>query len=358
MFKKVIQLFAITALLIGCTETKENLKQEFMQSARGEVDEIILVMDSLQYSGALGDAIKAVFREPIKGLPQDEPIFSVNKASPKRLNNVLKSASNMIFVMSLDSKSRESASLRGYFTAESLKAIQQDTAQFFTIRRDEFAKGQVVLYLFSNSEELLAEQILNRKGQLQELFESTARRRIQKSVFAQREKTLEKVVAEDQPFTISIPYGWEQAKNAKNFYWLRFLEADKEQNIFVYYEPYTDPDVFKNIPQLRDRITERFLRDSEQKDLYITRQERPDIQAVFSENVNFDGKYAVKTRGLWKYSDISGGGPYISYTVVDEASQMLFYIEGFVYSPGTTKKNYIRELDAIISTLKVPSKNQ
>ena len=354
IIRKLPVLF-LAILLIGCGETRKNIKQEFMQKAMGEIGEIILVMDSTQYETQLGDAIKGVFREPMQGLPQDEPMFSMSKASPKRLNTVLKSATNMIFVMTLDSKTRESELLRGYFTSQSLNAIQRDTTQFFTIHKDEFAKGQVVLYLFARSEELLIRLIQERKDQLQELFESTERNRIKSRIFAQRETGLEKVIAESQPFRMKVPYGWEMAKNLENFYWLRFLEADKEHDIFVYHEPYTSSEVFDSIPRLRDRITEQFLRDPDKEDLYVTRQERPDIQAVFLENVNFNDRYAVKARGLWKYSDISGGGPYISYTIVDEKTQRLFYIEGFVYSPGTTKKNFIRELDAILSTFELPN---
>ena len=356
MIRNSFTVMILSAMLLSCGETSQSIKKEFMQKARGEVGEIILVMDSAQYETEVGDAIKSVFREPMKGLPQDEPMFNMSKASPQRLNTVLKSAGNMIFVMTLDSKSRESDYLRGYFTNQSLNSIQRDTSQFFMIHKDEFAKGQVVLYLFARSEDLLIQKLNTHRSQLQELFESTERNRIKSRLFAQRETGMEKVISETHPFMIHVPYGWEMAKSTEDFYWMRFLEADKEHDIFIYHEPYTSASVFDSIPQLRDRITEKYLRDPDKTDLYVTRQERKDIQGIFLENVNFKDRYAIKARGLWKYSDISGGGPYISYTVVDENTQRLYYLEGFVYSPGTAKKNYIRELDAILSTFEIPNK--
>ena len=353
---KYISLLTINVLfLIGCSKTQETLQKEFMPTARGEVGEIILVMDSAQYEGQVGDAIKNVFREPMKGLPQDEPLFSISKAGPGKLNAVLKAARNMVFVMTLDSKTRASGLLRNYFTSQSLNTIQKDTTIYYRIHKDEFAKGQIVLYLFSRSEDELIRKLYAHKSQLQALFESTERGRIKSKLFKQRNTSIEKVIAQDHPFRINVPYGWDQAINLKNFYWMRFLEADKEQNVFIYHEPYTNAKVFENIPALRDKVTETFLRDSEKSELFITRQARPDIQAIFTENVNFDGRYAIKARGLWKYSDISGGGPYISYTMADEKTGRLYYIEGYVYAPSTKKKNYIRELDAILSTFKLPS---
>ncbi len=353
--RKTVLIFSILVLVLGCQKVSSGLEKEFMPNARGEVGEIILVMDSTQYEGELGDLIRETFREPMRGLPQDEPMFSLGKSSPKRLNSVLRSAANMIFVMTLDSKTSESNVLRGYFTDESLKTIQRDTTRFMATRTDEFAKGQLVLYLFSSSEELLMKKIRANRGYLQELFESVERQRLQSKLLKSRAKEIEKAIAENHDFTIGVPYGWELGKNTKNFVWYRLLEADKEQNVFVYHEPYRSADIFNDIGRFRDKITETNLRDSEKPGLYITRQQRDDFIGMFSETTSFDGNYAVKTRGLWKISDNSGGGPYISYTIVDEANQRVYYIEGYVYSPGTKKKNYIRGLDTIINSFKINS---
>ena len=42
----------------------------------------------------------------------------------------------------------------------------------------------------------------------------------------------------------------------------------------------------------------------------------------------------------------------MSYTIVDEEEGLVYYIEGYVDSPGTRKKNLVRELEAILSTFK------
>lgn len=355
---KRLSYFMLSWLLLGsCGDSGDQLKKDFMQTARGEVGEIILVMDSTQYDGQLGETIKEIFREPMRGLPQDEPLFNINKASPKRLNSILKSATNMVFVMTLDSKTSESNILRGYFTDQSLKSIQKDTSVFMATRRDEFAKGQVALFLFSQNEEILIQQLQQNKTRIQEYFEGIERTRIQDRMLKSRERDKEKAVSAKHPFSIKIPYGWDLAKNDENFVWLRFLESNREHNLFFYYEPYADAEIFNNIPQFRDKITETYLRDIEKESVYITRQQREDIIDVLSEPVRFNGNYAVKSRGLWKISDNSGGGPFISYMIVDEGQQMLYYIEGYVYAPSTKKKNFIRELDAILATFE-PKKTE
>lgn len=343
------------ACLVACKSTTDKVKKDFMPLARGEADEIILVIDSAHWATELGDEMRDMYRQYMRGLPQDEPKFSLNKVNPRKLNDVLKHAKNMIFVMTLDSKGLESNTVREYFTDNSLKMIQRDSTLFYTVRKDEFAKGQIVLYLFGQDEAQLLEHIKDNRSRLIELFETAVRQRTRKRVLAQSKDQLEKAIAEDHPYSIEIPFGYDLAKNVKDFVWLRKLDKESELNIFIHERPYNDRGVFNKVDELRDDITSTYLRDSEKPQLYITRQE---IVPIFTERVTFNDRFAVEARGLWKVSDNSAGGPYLSYTVVDESSQRLFYVEGYVYNPAGKKKHLIREVEAVISTFKIDSNAQ
>ncbi len=341
----LIILFA----LIACGDAGNSSNKDLLPTAGGDYDQIILVIDSTQWKTEIGDELKATFRAPVQGLPQDESSFILSRINPLQFNNVLKTAMNLVFVMTLDSKTAESDFVRRYFTNQALKKIQSDSSLWMTIRRDEFAKGQVALYLFGQDGPALAEKLKANQKRLQDFFESMAQQRIRSKLLKKREKALEKAITERQGVEIQIPFGWDVSKNLPNFSWVRFLEADKEMNVFIYQEPYKDQAIFDNVPAFRDRITETFLKDSEKPEIYITRQEQI---PVFEDRVTFNNNFAVKARGLWKISDMSGGGPYVSYTMVDESKQVLYYIEGYVYAPGTKKKNYVRQVDAILSTFK------
>jgi hypothetical protein len=355
MVMKQTSIIILTLLwsLFSCQQTVDKARDEFMPKARGEIGEIILVIDSAHWNGQLGSQLKNTFRSPMRGLPQDEALFSLNKVSPRKLNSVLKSARNMVFVTTLDRKSLESSVLRGYFTDQSLKQIQRDTSRFMVVRRDEFAKGQVAVFLFADTEKRLTEKINQNSDELREMFESIERKRLKNQLYAKRENQIEKAIAEKHDYSIKVPFGWDLAKNNEEFVWFRLLEADKEQNIFIYSEPYTDQNIFQDIPALRDRITSKYLRDSQKQNLFIQRQEQV---PVFEDVVNFESKYAIKARGLWKINNNSLGGPFVSYTIVDEDQQKLYYVEGYVAFPGGKKKNLVREVDAILSTFSTQEK--
>ncbi|WP_258105464.1 DUF4837 family protein [Marinoscillum sp. MHG1-6] len=347
-----ITLFTILIYLLGCQQTKERVQKEFQKNAKGEADEMIIVMDSTQWNGSLGQTVKDTYRSYLIGLPQDEPKFSVHQVNPSELNTTLRSAVNMVFVMTLDNESSQSKRARSYFSDASLKKIQGDTSLYMTLRKDVFAKGQLVLYLFSKSEEILIEKIKDNQKYLTEIFESAVRERVRASLFKEKEKQMMKSIEEDHGYSINIPFGWDMAKNLNDFVWIRKLEHNMEWAIFIHEADYTDQSIFNDVGKYRDQITERYLTDSDKPDIHITRQfEIP----VFTERVNFNGHFAVEGRGLWKISDNSGGGPFVSYTFVDEENQKIYYVEGYVYSPGTKKKKMVREVEAVISTFRCPS---
>lgn len=339
--------------LLGCGETKRNIKSEFLPNARGEADEIILVIDSTQWADTVGLALelKKTFLAPMLGLPQDEPLFKVSKVNPKKLNSTLKSASNMVFVTTLDSRTSESRAIQNYFTDQALNKVKRDTSQFMRVLKDEFARGQNVMFLFAATEEQLAQKIRYNRANLQEYFEGAAKKKIQAKLFKNSLKELSRQLRNDMGVGLTIPFGWERAKNLKNFVWYRKMDAQSEQSVFVYYEPYQDRNMFNDIGAFRDRITSTYLRDGEKPSKYIKRQE---IINVFTERVTFNDNFAVEARSLWKISDNSRGGPFLSYTIVDESNGMVYYVEGYVDSPGTKKKNLMRELEAILGTFKTP----
>lgn len=353
IIKSIFSLFVISLIAFGCGEGGGGLQTEYLKKARGEADEIILVADSTQWANddGLGGELRKTFMSPMLGLNQDEPMFNVSKVNPRRLNSVLKSASNMVFAMTLDSKTADSRVLQQYFTSQALNQIKRDTSIYMKIHQDEFAKGQTVMFLFSATEEQLMKKINYNRSQIREYFESTAKEKIKKKVLKSPKRDLMARIKENHGVELTVPFGWERARDLKNFFWLRKMDAQTEQSIFIYYEPYTNQNMFNDIGAFRDEITKKYLTDGENPDIYIQRQV---MIPVFTERVSFNGNFAVEARSLWKISDSSRGGPFLSYTIVDEENGMVYYVEGYVDSPGTKKKKLIRELEAILSTFRMP----
>jgi hypothetical protein len=63
---------------------------------------------------------------------------------------------------------------------------------------------------------------------------------------------------------------------------------------------------------------------------------------------DFITDYSIETVGLWKVENDFMGGPFISYTFIDERSNHIVTILGYVYQPNKTKRDLLRQLEAII----------
>ncbi len=72
-----------------------------------------------------------------------------------------------------------------------------------------------------------------------------------------------------------------------------------------------------------------------------------------TQEVYLGKKQAFETRGLWEVENQFMAGPFLNYSIeLDSVKKDYIMIDGFVYSPGSNKRNYIFELEAIIRSLK------
>jgi len=71
-----------------------------------------------------------------------------------------------------------------------------------------------------------------------------------------------------------------------------------------------------------------------------------------------NGTYTAELRGLWKVEGDFMGGPFISISQLDESKNRVVTVEGFVYAPKYNKRNYVRQLEAILYSLKLNAKEE
>ncbi len=344
-----------TLTIAGCTITEEDRKNA-LPFAKGKAGEIILSMDSAKWAGALGDEIRDTFKPVVEGLPRGEALFSVRYVDPRRMNSVLKQVKNIIFVSTLDSHSKGSRVIKNYFTKESRQQIKENDKLFVFTDQDVFARGQEVMYLFGQNEQQLITHLKSSRSQLQNHFNSIEEKRLKKNLYKAKEvKGINKMLSNDHKCSMRIPSGYQLVENIPGFIWVRRIETQVDKDIFIAYRNFDNEDIFQpdSLLKLRESITSKYLFDDpEDRSTYVTTQS---YVPLIHDEVNFNSKYAIRIKGLWKTNNNAMGGPFLSYTFVDEALNRLYYIEGFIYSPGKSQREYMREMSIILSTFKTSS---
>jgi len=334
--------------LVACGQVNEK-KMGLLPSAKGDAGEVLLVIDSTKWDGDLGQEVKKVFLDRIEGLPQPEPMFSIFHVDPTKFQGFLRQHKNIVIISTFESQTAGSKYLKQFFTKESLDQIMRDTSVFMTNSTDEYSKGQHIMNLFSKDDKTLIKHLRKNKSRIQDIFNKVERKRLIGSLQKARKKTLEASLQEKHDFKIMLPEGYKLAKDSANFIWLRFPEYDFDKNLIITYKNYTSEDAFEleNIIGWRDEIARKHTKDPDNPNYYvITEQNVP----ISERTITLDGKYAVEARGLWRLKERYVGGPFLSYTFVDQESNRLYYIEGFVSAPSGKKREYMREIEAILKT--------
>jgi len=131
-----------------------------------------------------------------------------------------------------------------------------------------------------------------------------------------------------------------------------------DKDIFITWKPYESeyqllPD---SLVAWRNNVAQRYLfEDPDNPVSYILTETEVPFKPVIARQSRLNNYYAMELRGLWRTNNKSMGGPFVGYSLVDEPRGLLYYIEGFTFSPGKPQREIMRELETILKTFQTSS---
>ncbi len=335
----------------ACDETQQT-SDTMLPKASGSSGEMMIFMDTTLLEMPVGQEVKDIFNSTQPGLLQNERRFRVNFIDPLKINKFLKMHTNLVFVTLVNDNSKGNRKLQEYFPKEALEKIKNNPDYFMFTKQDIYAKGQRVLHLFAyKSEDLLRNLRKNKEG-LRRIFEEEETQRLQTRLSKARQKEAEANLKKTHQLQMLIPAGYKKAKDIPNFVWYRFPELKIDRNFFIAYKNYESEAQFEPDSMLawRNELAKKHLfADPKFPESYI-RTETLELPIFRKSTLN--NAYALEMRGLWRTNaKYIMGGSFVSYMFADTKSGRLFYIEGFVYAPGESKRELIREMNTVIRSV-------
>jgi len=349
---RIIPFLFLFACITACNNRNEK-NAAYLPKATGKPGDIILIMDSVQWKGELGSELRKIFRKEVPGLPQKEPMFNLIWVHPSRLK-LLTQIRNLVYVFTLDQQSMGSKILRRDFTPETLGRIKSDTSFFRFTRQNEYAKGQEVMYLFGDTEENLIHHLRRADEQIVNHFNAVERKRLEANLYGTKSTVgVASFLKKEHGIELRVPVGYLLADKQHDFIWLRQIEAEKDKDIFITWKPYESeyqllPD---SVLAWRDEVAKKYLFEDPENPISYLVTERENFE-VISRQVTLNKHFAMQIRALWRTNNLTMGGPYVGYALVDPTRGRLYYLEGFAYAPGTDKREVMRELETILGTFK------
>jgi hypothetical protein len=316
--------------------------------AKGKEDEIYVIADSLEYE-ELRMALESTFEKMIY-TPQPEKLFTLKRVSPNEIEKY-KTRKNIIIVAPLNSNSLTSQFIQAVIdTAVKSKIMSNQMSE--VMKYNLWAKNQLVVVITAPSMQELEFNILKKSDDLLYAFQKISDERLYESLYNSRfeQEKIEGKFLKDYGWVIYVQADFSLAMNKPedNFVWLRRApNSDMERWIFIHWLDDATPAYLNadSIRSIRNKITNKYYRTSDDQSYVVIGEE------YFTTNeINFKGRYAILTQGLWELNTKGMGGPFINYTFYDEKTKRLYMIDGSIYAPKYYKRNLIQQVDVILQS--------
>lgn len=317
-------LLFISILFFSC-------KQEMSTPERvnGKINNISVIIDDLLWNGEIGDSIRNKFASPVYGLPQEEPLFTINQFPVKLMEGFMTESRNIII-------------------------IKKDAKEDFKITKNQFANPQNIFQISAKGANDILCLIQKNAPQIIQTIHQTE---IQECQYLNRKSLLDPKFFKDSfNIKLEMPSNYQLMVQKKNFLWFKKEIISGNTSILIYEVPLNTiknkTNKVTDIIRMRDSIGKLYIHGKEANTDMITEE----AYSPYFSNIVLNHKRAYETKGTWELKNDFMSGPFINYAIVDKDNDRLLVLEGFCYAPSKEKRDLMLELEAIIKSVEINKK--
>ena len=319
----VLGLFALL-ILVSCNDTKEE-KQAILPISNGKINNVSIIIDDNLWAGEIGDSLRKKFASPVDGLPNEEPIFTINQYPIKIFNGFVRKSRNVI-------------------------VVQKGPKTGYAFNKNEFAKPQNVHYISG-------EKTIDVLTVLESKYQAIVKQ-IKTAEIKERQRRIAKSPASDKQvrdrfgISLNLPFGYKYDMVKDNLLWIRREFSSGYNSVLVYEVPL---ETFSNkefpvsdVIKMRDSIGKENIQGTLPNTWMVT--EAAYAPYIFTDTIK--GRFTYETKGTWELKNDFMVGPFINYAIKDVRNNRYLVLEGFTYNPSKSKRDLVFELEAIIRSVK------
>lgn len=315
-------------LLLSSASCLKKSGQIMHRNITGKAGEMIVVMSKVAWDDKPGNLIRKSLAAALSSLPQEEPLFDLIFVPHEGFKEIFLTTRNILQV-----KISPIVENSGVTFANDVWAYPQATVQITARNNEEFEK------LFADNSTKIISYFLKAE---QDRLINNYNRLFEKSVYY----TLDKKYG----IFLKVAPGFNITAGGKDFSWIRFETPEISQAIMIYTFPYRSDSTFTLNYLIHKR--DSFLRANvpgPTKGSYMATELLTDPKLTIREH---NGNYAADIRGLWRVENDFMGGPFIMLAELDLSGQRVVVADGYVYAPTKDKRNLIRQVEAMVYSLK------
>jgi hypothetical protein len=331
-------------ILVACSDptSVSSSDNELKGKSQGGFSDIIVVAEDYLWNKGLKDDASFVLAEELKGLYRPELNFDITHVRPSAFSTLFK-RQRIILVFEVSTSVLKSGVgfvedkySRGQLYIK-VSAKDFDEASFLLIGAKDALRQKLANHRGKGLQRKIA-QVSNKKNNL------TLKKLMQAEINISKYYS---PVIKRRDFCYFGKKAKGQCQSGQN------SECNYQLGLFVSKMNYDSKEVFDkdNFVKLRDSLTKEYIIGPEKS--IPTYMEVENSIPVHSRVLTLGGNYCVEYRGWWNMVNATMGGPYVSYLLVDEKKNKLYLVDGFAFAPNFSKRDFLKELEAIMSSIKV-----
>jgi hypothetical protein len=319
--KRILPFFFSVFMLffISCKDDKV-----FKEEPHCEINSLAIAVNDILWNGEIGDSLRKKFAAPVDGLPQEEPIFTIQQF-PVKLFDTHKNAHTNLILIKKEEKTSYKLVHNKYMNPQNLVVISGKTIP------------EILNFIEINGDSLVS------------IFKETEIKRNQNLI---RENVLSDAkIRKKFKVALDVPETFQYVMEKPNFIWMKKEILSGNASVLIYKVPFKtllkDDNIVKNIIEMRDFFGSKYIHGKNKNTSMITEES----YAPYFDITVIDTKRAYETKGTWELKGDYMSGSFINYAILDRKKKEFIVIEGFCYAPSTSKRDLMMELEAIIKSV-------
>ena len=322
--KTIFSIVLGLSILFVINSCSNRNQTSMMKNVTGKAGELLIVISPDAWNAEPGSLIRNSLAQAQLFLPQDEPIFDLINIPHDGFGDIFKTTRNIVVTKigaGVDEKS-------------------------IVFKKNENAYTQATIYISANNYSEFVQLYNENSDKIVGFFIRAERDRLVMNYSKYNEKAVSKKTIEQFGLTINVPPGFNVVETKDNFMWIRYETGDLSQGIFIYTYPYNSDSAFtsESMVAKRNIVLKNNVPGPTPGSYMTTENEFPVMYNIIKQN----GNYASEMRGLWKVANDFMGGPFVSLSLLDLLDNRIVTVEAYVYAPHKDKRNYIRQMEAMI----------
>lgn len=300
----------------------------YKPNVTGKAGELLIVIDKNKWDNKVGDSLRSVFKKEVDLLPQSEPIFTVINIPNAAFSKLFQTHRSIIRV----------------------KISSKQKIPSIILKRNVWASPQLVFEISAPDDSTFITLFDRNKQSITDTLLKDERARYLQSFIKFENQEITQFLKK-RAVMMRFPKGYNLDVNKDAFMWLSHETPMISQGVLISFINYTDTAQLqkeKLVYQI-DSVLKRNVPGALDGS-YMAIEKRA---GVLAKKMLLNGNYTIKLNGLWHTEGDFMGGPFVALASVDSKRNRIVITYGYVYAPRYNKRNYLRQVETILYTLKI-----